>query len=94
MRIVCAKIPANSTSQTHIASAVFMWEEVIEVAGKPVRKKVITSLSEAQELDVEETVGHTIMAKYPGVFQVVHYGESSKAATAPRNTMLKDEKTK
>lgn len=73
-----------------VQQGVFFWEEGPEGA----RKKVVKSLSLEDEFDVDDQIGHEIIAKYKEVFKVVAYGDGKKVASAPRNTMVKEEKTK
>ena len=78
-----------------VTSGVFFWEETDK---ENKLSKVFKRLGKEDEFDVDDQSGHEIMAKYKGIFQVVHYGEGAvakpveeKATTAPRTRMARSE---
>jgi hypothetical protein len=92
MRLVVDKFP-----KAGIHRAVFMWEE----GPKDARKKVVESYAIGSTIDVDDKTGHEIMAKYGDLLKMVWYGDGPAAAVetkaapaAPKNVMLKTEKTK
>lgn len=73
-----------------VQSGVFFWETG---DGKE-RKKVFKSLGKEDTMDVPDQDGHEIMAKYKGLFEVVHYGDAppkEKATVSPRTKVVKQE---
>jgi hypothetical protein len=68
MKMKCVKLGPG------VSNAVFFWEEGPE--GK--KSKVVKTMALNEEFEVEDQIGHEIIAKYKEVFQVVSYGASEK----------------
>lgn len=89
-----------------VSSAVFFWDEGEGAA----KHKEFATLAPGDEFEVKDEIGHEIIAKYKGIFQVISYGgttieqplvkeeekvEVKKAvAESPRNKMIEEERAK
>lgn len=84
-----------------IRDGIFFWEEGPEDGPK---EKKVQSIALNQDIVVDDPVGHEIMSKYKGLFEVVFYGskdpeaevkvEKKAMSSSPRNAMVKEEKVK
>jgi len=65
-----------------------------DAKGKVKLVKFIKEVSNGQEIEVPDKLGHKLMSQYPDNLEVIAYGSEKAMESAPQNKAITQEKTK